>query len=89
MALLQKLATVLPMRNLWVHPARGREGTEAALKNMTEAARRMRIQAASLQPAAHLLSYPIGACVHRHYSATLPLRRATDLTTPWAPVWQT
>lgn len=56
-ALLKKAAAVLPVRNLWVNPdcglkTRGWQETRAALKNMIEAARRMRTQAASLQSAA-------------------------------------
>lgn len=57
-ALLEKAAAVLPVRNLWVNPdcglkTRGWEETKAALKNMIEAARRMRTRAASLQSTTH------------------------------------
>lgn len=48
-ALLQKAATVLPIRNLWVNPDCGLKTrawgeTKAALKNMVEAAHRMRTE---------------------------------------------
>ena len=55
--LLQKAAAVLPAQNLWVNPdcglkTRGWEETKAALKNMIEAARRMRAQTTSHSAAA-------------------------------------
>ena len=54
--LLQKASAVLPARKLWVNPdcglkTRGWEETEAALRNMIEAARRMRAEAVSLRAA--------------------------------------
>jgi 5-methyltetrahydropteroyltriglutamate--homocysteine methyltransferase len=56
--LLQKAAAVLPVQNIWVNPdcglkTRGWEETKAALKNMIEAARRMRAQTAVNATALH------------------------------------
>jgi 5-methyltetrahydropteroyltriglutamate--homocysteine methyltransferase len=57
-ALLQKAAAVLPIQNLWVNPdcglkTRGWEETKSALRNMVEAARRLRTQTAAIPAAAH------------------------------------
>ncbi len=57
-ALLQKAAAVLPVKNLWVNPdcglkTRGWEETAAALRNMVEAACRLRAQAMALPAAGH------------------------------------